>query len=66
VEGQQLTLREGTKTATYKTVTLTIPNDAKVRVNGRAASLADVQPDQRAVVVQGPNVTRVFAAARHG
>jgi hypothetical protein len=66
VEGQQLTLREGTKTATYKTVTLTIPDDAKIRVNGRPASLADVKPDQRAFVVQGPNVTRVFAAARHG
>jgi len=66
VEGQELTLREGTKTATYKTVTLTIPSDAKVRVNGRAASLADVKPDQVASVVHGPNATRVFTTARHG
>ena len=39
VSGRQLTIREGTKKRTYKTVTLTIPTTARVRDNGRAASL---------------------------
>src|SRR6476620_6254804 len=33
VSGDQLTIKEGTPKATYKTVTLTIPSDAKVRRN---------------------------------
>ena len=42
VNGQQLTIREGTKKATYKTVTLTIPAGAKVRDNGKPASLSQL------------------------
>lgn len=61
VNGQQLTIREGTKRATYKTVTLTIPSDAKVRDNGQAATLSQLTSGQRVGVVQGPKVTRVIA-----
>ncbi len=61
VAGQQLTIREGTKKATYKTVTLTIPAGAKVRDNGKAASLSQLSTGQRVGVVQGPQRTWVIA-----
>jgi hypothetical protein len=61
VNGQQLTIREGTKKATYKTVTLTIPASAKVRDNGRLASLSELTAGQRVGVLQGPNRTWVVA-----
>jgi len=61
VSGQQLTIREGTKKATYKTVTLTIPANAKIRDNGHTASLSQLTSGQRVGVVQGPKVTRVIA-----
>ncbi len=61
VNGNQLTIREGTKKATYKTVTLTIPSSAKVRDNGRAASLSQLTQGQRVGVLQGPKRTLVVA-----
>ena len=54
VNGRQLTIREGTKAATYKTVTPTIPSSAKVRDNGESASLSQLTQGQRVGVVQGP------------
>ena len=57
----QLTLKEGTKKATYKTVSLTIPANAVVRVNKQAAKLSDVKSGQRAAVVRGPKRTLVVA-----
>jgi hypothetical protein len=61
VNGQQLTLTEGTKTQTYKTVTLTIPSNAKIRDNRKLVSLRDVKQGQRAMVVQAPQHTWVIA-----
>jgi hypothetical protein len=61
VSGQQLTLAEGTKKATYKTVTLTIPTNARVRDNRQKSTLADVTAGQRATVVQTPTTTFVIA-----
>jgi hypothetical protein len=61
VNGQQLTIREGTKDDTYKVVTLTIPTNAKVRDNGQSASLSELTPGQRVGVLQGPKVTHVVA-----
>lgn len=61
VSGNQLTIREGTKKATYKTVTLTIPAGAKVRDNGQTASLSQLSQGQRVGVVQGPKRTWVTA-----
>jgi hypothetical protein len=61
VNGQQLTIREGTKKATYKTVTLTIPSSAKVRDNGQSASLSQLSAGQRVGVLQGPKRTWVIA-----
>lgn len=61
VNGRQLTLAEGTRTKTYKTITLTIPAAAKVRDNGKSATLANVAVGQRAIVVRGPKLTDVIA-----
>jgi hypothetical protein len=61
VSGQQLTIREGTKKATYKTVTLTIPSNAKVRNNKKTATLSALTAGERVWVLQGPNATHVIA-----
>jgi hypothetical protein len=61
VSGQQLTIKEGTVKSTYKTVTLTIPSNAKVRDDGHASTLSALTAGQRVWVVQGPNVTHVIA-----
>lgn len=51
VSGDQLTLREGTKNATYKTETFTVPAD----------QLQGVDVGEKAVVVQSPKGTFVKA-----
>jgi hypothetical protein len=61
VSGDVLTLREGTKTATYKTVSITVPAGARVRNNRERSSLATVKPGERAEVIQGPAHTLVVA-----
>jgi hypothetical protein len=54
VSGAQLTITEGTKSATYKTVTLTIPSGATVRRNGEAAHLTDLKSGDTVLVQQSP------------
>ncbi len=61
VNGQEITIADGTKNATYKTVTLTIPVTAKVRENGRLVSLSELRSGQHVVVLQGPRRTIVIA-----
>jgi hypothetical protein len=61
LSGRQLTIREGTKTRTYKTVTLTIPAGARVRDNGKAATLGQLTDGQRVSVLRGPRRTTVVA-----
>jgi len=61
VSGHQLTIREGTKKATYKNVTLTIPSTAKVRDNRQSAALSALTAGQRVAVVQAPQHTWVIA-----
>jgi hypothetical protein len=61
VSGRQLTIREGTRKATYKTMTLTIPAGARVRDNGKPASLSQLSAGQRVGVVQAPKRTLVIA-----
>ena len=61
VSGQQLTLAEGTAKATYKTVTLTIPANARVRDNGQRSTLSNVKDGQRVIVVTAPKNTFVVA-----
>jgi hypothetical protein len=61
VSSDTLTLREGTKNATYKTVTLTIPSSARVRNDGARSSLASLKPGEHVAVVRGPVRTLVVA-----
>lgn len=61
VNGRQLTLTEGTPKATYRTVTLTIPANARVRDNRQKTTLSQVKPGQRALVVFAPKRTFVIA-----
>ena len=61
VSGNQLTLVEGTRRATYKTVTITLPAGTRVRDNRQLATLSDVKPGQRAMVIRTPRRTLVFA-----
>jgi hypothetical protein len=60
VDGNSLTLREGTKTATYKTVTLDIPSGAVVRIKRKPGKLSDIKAGQHAMVVKGPKRTLVI------
>lgn len=62
VSGHTLTLREGTRKATYKTVTLTVPDSARVRNRGQKASLSSLRAGEHVLVVQGP--MRAFVLAR--
>jgi hypothetical protein len=61
VSGQQLTIREGTKRATYKTITLSIPSAAVVRDNRQKATLAQLKPGQHVSVLQAPKRTVITA-----
>ena len=63
VSGDQLTIKEGTRTATYKTITLTIPSDAKVRRNHDAAQLSDLQQGDLVWVLQTGDRTLVKAVS---
>jgi hypothetical protein len=62
VSGSQLTITEGTEQATYKTVTLDIPSDAKVIRDGKKADLSDLQQGDQVHVSQSPQNSFVFAA----
>lgn len=59
VEGNSLTLREGTKNATYKTITIDLPSNAVVRIKRKPGKLSDVKAGQHAMVVRGPQRTLV-------
>jgi hypothetical protein len=62
VSGSQVTITEGTEQATYKTVTLDIPSDARVIRNGKAADPSDLQQGDQVHVSQSPQNSFVFAA----
>jgi hypothetical protein len=65
VAGRDLTIREGTRDATYKTVTLTLPDDARVRIrrDGDAGpdALSDLRAGDRVRVRQSTRRTVVLA-----
>jgi hypothetical protein len=61
LSGDQLTITEGTKSATYKTVTITIPSNATVRRNDEKAQLSDLKAGDEVLVVQSPSGTVVAA-----
>src|SRR5439155_3798957 len=60
IDGSTVHLREGTKTATYKTVDIALGSDAVVWVNGHKGSVGDLKADQRARIVQRPKGPFVF------
>jgi hypothetical protein len=64
VDGSTVHLREGTKTATYKTVDITLGSDAVVFVNGHKASVGDLASGQKARITQRPKGTFVVAFQR--
>lgn len=59
--GDTLSVREATKTATYDTVSVTVPAGSRVRNNGRRAALSALAPGERVIVVQGLKRTIVLA-----
>lgn len=61
LSGERLTITEGTKSATYKTVTLTIPSNATVYRNGEKAALSDIKSGDTVNVVKSPSGTVVNA-----
>lgn len=61
LSGEQLTIAEGTKSATYKTVTVTLPGDATVYRNGEKAALSDIKSGDTVTVLQSPSGTVVNA-----
>jgi hypothetical protein len=61
VSGDELTITEGTEEATYRTVTLEIPADAKVVRNGEDAELGDLKAGDRVHVSQSSDGSFVFA-----
>jgi hypothetical protein len=61
VSGAQLTLTEGTRAASYRSVTVTIPTDARIRDNGARADISSLKAGQRALVISAPRRTLVIA-----
>ncbi len=59
--GATLTIEEGTKSATYKTLTLSVPSGAKVMRDGKAASLAEIKAEDHVSVSSSSEGTTVFA-----
>lgn len=56
-----ITIVEGTKSATYKTLTLSVPSDAKVTRNGASASLGDIKAKDDVSIGSSSEGTTVFA-----
>jgi hypothetical protein len=63
LSGQQLTITEGTKTLTYKTVTLTIPAGASVQRDGKSAQLSELQSGDHVSVFENSDGTTTVNAA---
>jgi hypothetical protein len=61
VNGDQLTLVEGTAKQSYRTVTLTLPANVKVRDDRQTSTLSQLTSGQRAVVIIGPKRGLVLA-----
>jgi hypothetical protein len=61
VSATQLTVREGTKAATYQSVTLTIPSNATIRLDRAPAELSQLKAGDRVGVLSGPKRTLVVA-----
>ncbi|MFI4990893.1 MAG: hypothetical protein ACHQHO_08295 [Solirubrobacterales bacterium] len=56
-----ITIVEGTKSATYKTLTLSVPSGAKVMRDGASASLGDIKAKDHVSISSSSEGTTVFA-----
>jgi len=61
VNGQQLTITEGIRQASPRTVILTVPANARVRDNRHQATMSDLKDGQRVLVIRAPKRTFVIA-----
>ena len=61
IDGTELTIKEGTDKATYKTVKIDVGSDAKVVRNHEEAKLSDLKEDDNVHVIQGPKGNFVMA-----
>jgi hypothetical protein len=61
VSGDQLTITEGTKTLTYKNVTVTVPSGATIYRNGQKASLSALTTGDHVMVSSSTDGTVVGA-----
>jgi len=62
VSGQDLSVAEGSKTLTYKTVTLTIPTGASIQRDGKSAELSELQAGDHVSVSEDSEGTSVVTA----
>lgn len=56
-----ITIAEGTKSATYKTLTLSVPSGATIVRDGKKASLAEIKGEDHVSVSSSSEGTTVFA-----
>lgn len=56
-----ITIAEGTKSATYKTLTLSVPSGATIVRDGKKASLAEIKAEDHVSVSSSSEGTTVFA-----
>ena len=61
VSGSDVTIKEGTATVTYKTLTITIPSGATIQRNGATAAIGDIKVGDHIHVGQSSDGTDVFA-----
>lgn len=61
IDGTELTIKEGTAKATYKTVKIDVGSDAKVVRNHEEAKLSDLKENDNVHVVQSPKGNFVMA-----
>jgi hypothetical protein len=61
VSGSALTIKEGTSSVTYKTVTVTVPSGATVSRNGQTAQLSDLKTGDTVRVSVADDGTSVMA-----
>ncbi len=64
VQGDTLKIAEGTPRATYRVVTLTLPQGARVRNDRQASTLSQLTAGERVTVLRGPRQTSVVARTR--
>ena len=61
VNGQQLTITEGIRQGSSRTVTVTVPANARIRDNRQVATMSELKDGQRVLVISAPKRTFVMA-----